>query len=420
MDSSCLLYYKSHIGMNIKSLLGIILLTAIVATTARAQFSWDDDQGCLVDSNGECVGNPVNTALPFMSIIPDARGGAMGDVGLTTSADSYSNYYNPSKLAFVQKDSELAATYTPWLRAIGLTDVYVAYLGGYKKIDDLQAVGFNLGYFNLGEIQFTDIDGNTRGTGRPREFAVGVSYARKLSENFSAGIGGKFFNSSLAPGQTVSNQPISDANGFAADISMTYQTNPNLEETGNNMTIALALSNLGSKVSYTNNQQKEFIPTNLGLGIGYEMATDDYNKFNFSLEFNKLLVPTRVPNVEPFISNGDYQAYLDRLAGSTFSNVLSSFSDAPGGLKEELQEISISLGAEYWYNDQFALRAGYYRDHPLKGDRQFLTVGLGLKYNVFGFDVAYLAPTNAQRSPLDNTLRFGFTFDFGADFNAEQ
>lgn len=401
--------------MNLKLLITTAIISLMVPSLVNAQ--WDADQGCVVDINGDCTPNPVTTALPFLSIIPDARGGAMGDAGIATSPDASSIYYNPSKLAFVEKDAELTATYTPWLRNLGLTDVYVAYLSGYKKIDDLQAVGFNVGYFSLGQINFTDINGNGTGTGMPREFSVGVSYARKLSQNFSAGIGGKFFYSNLASGQSVNGQPISAASGFAADISMTYNSNPEMSGPGTNFSAALALTNLGSKISYTNQQIKEFIPTNLGLGFGYKINMDDYNSITFALDFNKLLVPTPIPAVEPFLSDGTYDGdnngTPDYREGSTFSNIFSSFNDAPGGFSEELKEFSTSFGIEYWYDNQFAVRAGYFNENALKGDRQFITVGVGLKYNVFGFDISYLAPTNTQRNPLDNTLRFSFTFDLG-------
>ena len=381
---------------------------------------WDPEQRCVVDINGNCTPNPVNTALPFLSIIPDARGGALGDAGIATSPDASSIFYNPSKLAFVENDAEVTATYTPWLQNLGLTDVYVAYISGYKKIDDVSAFGFNFGFFSLGQISFTDINGNGTGTGMPREFTVGVSYGRKLSENFSVGIGGKFFLSNLANGQSVNGLPITSATGFAADISATYNSNPDLGDSyGNNFSAAFAISNLGSRITYTNNPngEREAIPTNFGVGFGYKINLDEYNSVTFVLDFNKLLVPTPIPNVEPFISDGtfdgDGNGVADHREGSTFSNLLSSFTDAPGGFREELREWSTSLGVEYWYDNQFAVRAGYFREHELKGDRNFLTIGVGLKYNVFGFDISYLAPTNIQRGPLDNTLRFSLTFDLG-------
>ncbi len=409
--------------MNLKLLIVITVVGLIMPSMATAQ--WSEPDGCVLDINGDCTPNPILTALPFLSIIPDARGGALGDAGIATSADASSIYYNASKLAFAEKDAEMTATYTPWLRNLGLTDVYVAYLSGYKKISDIEAFGFNLGYFSLGQISFTDINGNGTGTGMPREFSVGVAYTRKLSNNFSAGVGGKFFYSNLANGQSINGVAITAASGFAADLSMTYNSNPDLSGAGSNFTAAMAISNLGSKVSYTNQQNKEYIPTNFGLGLGYKINMDEYNSISFVLDFNKLLVPTPIRNIEPFLTNntgditqGTYDAddngIADYREGSAFGNIFSSFSDAPGGFKEEIREISTSFGVEYWYDNQFAVRAGYFNEHALKGDRQFITIGLGLKYNVFGFDISYLAPTNTQRNPLDNTLRFGFTFDFGA------
>ncbi len=409
--------------MTINKLLLALLFLIILPFIGFGQ--WDPEQRCVVDINGNCTPNPVNTALPFLSIIPDARGGALGDAGIATSPDASSIYYNASKLAFIEKEAEVTATYTPWLQNLGLTDVYVAYVSGYKRIDELSAFGFNFGFFSLGQINFTDINGNGTGSGMPREFTVGLSYGRKLSENFSVGIGGKFFLSNLANGQSVGGRVISAATGFAADISATYNSNPDLGDSyGNNFTAALALSNLGSRISYTNDPVREAIPTNLGLGLAYKINLDEYNSVTFVADFNKLLVPTPIPNIEPFLTNNtgdlangtfdsDQNNIPDHREGSTFSNLLSSFGDAPGGFREELREWSTSLGVEYWYDNQFAVRAGYFREHELKGDRNFLTIGVGLKYNVFGFDISYLAPTNIQRGPLDNTLRFSLTFDLG-------
>ncbi len=379
--------------------------------------AWDPDQRCVVDINGNCTPNPVNSSLAFLSIIPDARGGALGDAGLTTSPDASSIYYNASKLAFAEKEAEITATYTPWLQNLGLTDVFVAYVSGYKKIDELSSFGFNFGFFNLGEIDFTDINGNPRGSGRPREFSVGLAYGRKLSENFALGFGGKFFLSNLATGQMIGGTTVSTATGFAADISMTYNSNPDLEDRyGSNFSVALAISNVGSGITYTNALQSEPIPTNLGLGVGYKINLDEYNSVAFMLDLNKLLIPTPIPSIEPFLTDGfdnDGNGVADFREGSIFGNIISSFNDAPGGFREELREWSTSLGVEYWYDNQFAVRAGYFREHPLKGDRNFLTIGVGLKYNIYGFDISYLAPTNIQRGPLDNTLRFSFTFDLG-------
>jgi len=316
------------------------------------------------------------------------------------------------------------------LRNLGLQDVYLTYLSGYKKVDDLQSLGFGLRFFSLGEINFTDFDGNPSGTGKPREIEFAVSYNRKLSENLSAGLTAKYIYSNLASGQQVSGIPISSANAFAADISFTYVKEGNLTAYGSQWTFGGAISNMGSKVTYTRSEFRDFLPANLGLGAGLLLNLDEYNSISFHLDVNKLLVPSPISptilddNGGP-IENPEYDANgngePDYKEKSTFGAIFGSFSDAQGGFSEELREFNMSLGIEYWYSKQFAVRAGYYYEHPQKGDRQFLTVGAGLKYNVFAIDISYLVPTNNRRNPLDNTLRFTLQFDFEAltgEYNA--
>lgn len=396
-----------------KIILPLALVLFISGLTHRldAQF-WDPVKKCVTDVNGECVPNTLLSAVPFLRIIPDARGGGMGDVGMATSADPYSMHYNASKLAFAEREMDVSATYTPWLRNLGLTDVYLLYSSIYKRIDDLQTFGGSIRFFSLGDINFTDINGNPTGSGRPREFEISMAYARKLTDNFSAGIGGKFIYSNLASGQQVQGIDITAGTAFAADISFSYISNPDLQDIGSSLSIGVALSNLGSKITYTNESDREFIPANLGIGAAYRMNLDDFNSLTFGLDFNKLLVPTPIPSDHPdYDQNNDGKA--DYREKSMFSGIFGSFTDAPGGFSEEIKEWTTSFGVEYWYNNQFAVRTGYYYEHPLKGDRQYITVGIGLKYNVFGIDISYLAPTNTQRSPLDNTLRFSFSFALG-------
>lgn len=402
-----------------------ILFALVFISTTQIQAQYDPIKRCVIDANGNCLPNAVLSALPFLRIVPDARGGAMGDTGLTSSADPNSLHYNSSKLAFVEKDMSFAATYTPWLRNLGLQDVYLTYLGGYKRVNDREALGFGFRYFSLGEINFTDTNGAPSGTGKPREFEFAVSYNRKLAENFSAGLTAKYVYSNLASGQAVpgSGVPITAANGFAADMSFTYVKEGKMTAYGSQWTFAGSISNVGSKVTYTQNDKKDFLPANLGLGAGLLLNLDEYNSVSFHLELNKLLVPSpqsptmfdadgnEVENPE-YDANGDGEPdYKDK---STFGALLGSFSDAQGGFSEELKEFNIGFGAEYWYNKQFAVRTGYYYEHPTKGDRQFITVGAGLKYNVFAIDISYLVPTNNRRNPLDNTLRFTLQFDFEA------
>ena len=403
---------SAKMNEHLRNSLLIAFVTLTLTMQSNAQFAvWDPAALCAIDPNGDCVPNTLLSAVPFLRIVPDAIGGGMGDAGVATPANAYSLNYNASKIAFAKNESEFSASYVPWLRNLGLNDVYLAYIGGYKKIDDIAGFGFDLRFFSLGDINFTDVNGASIGMGRPRELEVGVAYTRKLSPKFAAAVGGSFIYSNLASGFQVGGVDITAGTAFAADISMSYNSNPDLVGPGVNWSWGLAITNLGSKISYTNTEsaQAEFIPTNLGLGVGYTRNIDEYNKITFALDLNKLLVPTPYPVTHPdFDTDGD--GIGDYRQKSPFAGVFGSFTDAPGGFSEELREFSISIGAEYWYDNQFAVRAGYFYENPKKGDRQYLTIGMGLRYNVFGIDLSYLAPTNAQRSPLDNTLRFSFTF----------
>ena len=361
---------------------------------------------------GPCV-NTIITAVPFLKIVPDARSGAMGDVGIAISPDANAMHFNSSKLAFATKDVGLSVTYTPWLRALNIQDVYLAYLSGYKKLSDNEAIGVGLRFFSLGSINFTDDNGQPLGTGKPNEFEVKASYARKLSENFSTAIGAKFIFSNLAAGQQIGDIEITPGTAGAADISFTYNNEVDVSDNKTDLTIGLALTNLGTKISYTNSINKDFIPANLGLGAAWKFNFDEYNSLTFATDINKLLVPTPSEVDEDGVDGPDYRQQ------SMFGGMLSSFGDAPGGGSEELRELMYSLGLEYWYDNQFALRLGYYSEHQTKGNRKFFTVGLGMKYNIFGLNISYLVPTTQQRNPLDNTLRFSLLFDFEA-FSADE
>ncbi len=384
--------------------------------------------GCVTNPDGVCLPNTILSAMPFLRIVPDARGGSMGDAGIATSPDPNSMHYNASKLAFVEKDMSFAATYTPWLRNLGLQDVYMAYLSGYKKVNDLQALGFGLRFFSLGEINFTNIQGEEAGTGRPRELEFSVGYTRKFTENFSMGLTGKYIYSNLASGQQVGGIEISAANAFAADLSFTYKKEGELTAYGSEFTLGGAISNIGSKVTYTQNTLRDFLPANIGLGAGLMLNMDEYNAMAFTLELNKLLIPTPVSpalvdeNGDTY-PNPDYDTDANGIADykeqSMFEALIGSFGDAQGGFSEEMKEINYSLGIEYWYDKQFALRVGYYYEHPQKGDRKFITLGAGIRYNVFALDISYLVPTNNRRNPLDNTLRFTLQFDFEALTDSE-
>ena len=361
-------------------------------------------------TGGPCV-NTVVSAVPFLRITPDARGAAMGDAGLALSPDANAIHYNASRLAFTDQELALSATYTPWLQALGLNDVYLAYLAGFKQLDENQTVGLSLRYFSLGDIAYTNENNEPQGTGKPNEFEIAGTYARRLTPNLGLSITAKYINSNLAAGQQVQGQIIEAGQSIAADLGVTYRSEP-LGPSGNLLTIGGAITNIGSKISYTLDTIRDFLPANLGIGAAYTFNLDQYNQITVTAETNKLLVPTPCP---PGATNCPRtQNEIDDL--SPISGLLTSFGDAPDGFSEELKEFTFSLGAEYWYAQQFAVRAGYFHEDQTKGGRRYLTAGLGLKYNIFGINLSYLVPTSNQRNPLDNTLRFSLLFDFGAEY----
>lgn len=398
----------------LKSILCLSMVLA-VANISFAQCTIDPNTGQPVSVDGKSCVNTIITAVPFLRIVPDARSGAMGDVGIAISADPNAMHFNASKLAFADKDLGISATYTPWLRALGLQDVYLAYLSGYKRIDELQTVGLGVRFFSLGQINFTDENGQPLGSDRPNEFEISGAYSRKLGEYFSAGLSLKFIYSKLANGQTVGGQVITPGTAVASDVSFSFQKPIKLGGKKTDLGIGLAVSNIGTKISYTNSVHKDFIPTNLGLGTALKMHIDDYNSIALAIDVNKLLVPT--PDF-PLVDD-DQNGVYDYKEISPIAGVFKSFGDAPGGFKEEMSEFMYSFGLEYSYDNQFFVRAGHYNEHSTKGNRKFFTVGLGLKYSVFGLNFAYLVPTSSQRNPLDNTLRFSLLFDFGAFDNEE-
>ncbi|MBX2891538.1 MAG: type IX secretion system outer membrane channel protein PorV [Saprospiraceae bacterium] len=392
-----------------KKVLALSLIIAGFTASVQAQAIEPKCKNGYNPITGERCANAVTSAVPFLRIVPDARGGAMGDVGIATSADPNAMHYNASKLAFADKKVAIAASYTPWMRNLGLQDVYLAYLSGYVKLDQLQSLGFGLRYFSLGDIEFTDENGTSLGQGRPNEFDLTAGYARKLSDRFSGAIAAKFIYSNLATGQRVEGVEIKPGISGAADLSLTYKQPIKLAKNDSELTLGLAVSNLGAKITYTNSINRDYIPTNMGLGAAWKFNLDAYNTLTFTTDFNKLLVPTPRPEID---DDGDgipdYKQY------SAVRGVFKSFGDAPGGFSEELKEINIGTGIEYWYDNQFAVRMGYFYEHYSKGNRKYFSVGLGVKYNIFGLDFSYLVPTTNQRNPLDNTLRFSLLFDFEA------
>jgi hypothetical protein len=382
--------------------------------------------------------NAITTALPFMSITPDSRAGALGDAGTALSANSNSIYWNTAMLNFAEDDSEISISYTPWLRQL-TNDIHLSYVAGYKKFKR-SAIAGSLRFFSLGEITFTDAAGNKLRDDKPSEWEITGGYAFKLSDRFSIGVNGKFAYSNLTGGLvTIANSKPAIAG--ATDISFTY-FNDDARLKGNNGQLALAatLNNIGNKVSYSDvsNDLRDFLPMNLKLGAAYTSEFDAYNKLTFLLDFQKLLVPT--PPIRNNATGEIYSGYNNNIG--VISGLMQSFYDAPGVListssgpvqnpdgtyqvvkgsrfKEELREINIATGLEYWYSEMFALRGGMFYEHRTKGARQYLTAGIGLKYNIFGIDISYLASLR-QGNPLANTLRFTLRFHLGEKTKSEK
>jgi hypothetical protein len=408
-----------NMNFNIKSV--CLSLLIMIPMLSQAQV-FNPKTGCVIDNNGNCVSNTLLTAMPFLRITPDARSGAMGDMGVALSPNSNSMHFNASNLVFSQQESGFSITYTPWLTNLNLDDIFLLYTSGYYKIDKNSAIGGSIRYFSLGDIDFTDAQGGSLGTGRPREGEFALAYARKLGDNFSASLTGKYIFSNLASGQQVSGIDINTAKAFAADLGVNYRTKSNLWGYKGEFSLGAAITNIGSKVSYTrDNIVKDFIPANLGVGTAIRLDFDQHNSLTFGVDLNKLLVPTPIASTildanGNAIKNPEWDKDGNEIADyrekSLFSGILGSFSDAQGGFREEIKEIAVSTGLEYWYDNQFAFRAGYYWESAEKGNRQYFTVGAGIKYNVFGIDLSYLVPTSVIPNPLDNTLRFSLLFDF--------
>jgi hypothetical protein len=359
--------------------------------------------------------NVVTTAVPFLRISPDARAGAMGELALATSPDASSSYFNIGKVPFNESKAGVNITYTPWLKKL-VNDVYLASLSGFYKFDENQAISASLRYFNLGSIQFTDFNGNNLNSSNPREFGFDLAYSRKLSPRTGIGVGLKYIRSNLANGFSSNGTTYKAGSAVAGDIGLYHNRH---DAKGQGWAFGLALTNLGSKIAYTDNaDQKDFIPANFGIGTTYTKAFDESNRITFGIDFNKLLVPT--PPIVSDPDNPNAQDTANLLAyrnKSVVGSWFSSFGDAPGGFSEELKEFQISIGAEYWYNNQFALRAGYFHEGQSKGNRRYFTAGVGVKYNVFGLNFSYLVPTNNanNQNPLANTLRFSLVFDLNGD-----
>ncbi|HPE85770.1 MAG: type IX secretion system outer membrane channel protein PorV [Bacteroidales bacterium] len=372
--------------------------------------------------------NTVGAAVTFTMLSPDARSGAMGDVGVSSSPDANSMHWNPAKYAFIDSELGFAVNYTPWMRSL-VNDINLAHVSGFKRLDKYSTFAASLTYFSLGDITFTSETGENLGIYRPNEFTIDGTYARKFSEKISGAVAGRFIYSNLTQGQDVGGASTHAGISVAADVAMYYTTPIDFNTmSGGSFNFGVNISNIGSKISYSDaNTDRDFIPTNLRIGPSLTMDIDDYNRLTVMIDFNKLLIPTPPQYyLDSFnLDNEPVVKYGMDPNVSVVQGMLQSFYDAPGYVdeltgeqlltpfREELRELQISAGLEYWYDKQFALRGGYFFEHATKGGRQYFTVGAGLKYNVFGLDFSYLIPIG-QRNPLENTLRFSLLFDFDA------
>ena len=375
-----------------------LLMTGVIAKAQMQETGQDLDPDY----------NVISTAVPFMIIAPDARSAGMGDLGVSTSPDVYSMHWNPAKYAFIEDDFSVGLAYSPWLRKL-VPDMNIAYLAVSKRMSDKSAIAGSLKYFSLGEINFRGPSNEDLGTYSPNEFAFDLCYSRKLGDYLSAAVAGRFIYSHLTQGVTNYSRA---AWSVAADVAVYYQRPVYFSSIDGDFSWGVAITNMGSKMSYTNaNSRTDFVPTNLRLGPTLKLNIDEYNSIALSVDINKLLVPT--PPI--YDSTG-----LNILEGkdpnvSMIQGMIQSFYDAPGGFSEEMKEFTWSIGAEYWYNKMFAVRAGYFHESQMKGNRKYLTFGAGLRYNVFAIDVSYLVPmnnkANSGTNPLEGTLRFNLAFN---------
>lgn len=391
---------------NLKST-GVVLLLGVCSVAGYAQNDIKDNEF-----------NPVNTGVTTLSIAPDARGSSMGNLGAATDPDMNSQYWNPSKYAFAYSQGGLSLSYTPWLRKI-VNDIFLANLSGYWKLGsgDNQALSASLRYFSLGEVTTSgyESDGSAVQTINPYEFAIDLGYSRKLSEKFSMGVVLRYILSDLSYQDTQTGEQNNAASAFSVDLSGYFTTFPMIGRNECQFSWGFDISNIGTKVSYDNGANNAFLPANLRLGANFMFPLADYHTLAFGLDLNKLLVPTKPRpkdyDMESAEGQEEYNNALDDWNGmSPISAIFKSFSDAPGGFKEELQEITVSFGAEYNYNQQFFVRAGYNYERENKGGRSYFAFGAGFSLNVVQLDASYMLAT-AQSSPLDQTLRFTLTFD---------
>ncbi len=364
-------------------------------------------------SSGEL--NAIQTVVPFLTIAPDSRAGAMGDAGVATSPDVYSMHWNPAKFAFIDGNGGVGISYSPWLRNL-VPDINIAYLAGYKRIDSKQVISASLLYSSLGDVPFTDEFGHLERTFTPNEFSIDAGYSRLFTDNLSGSVAFRFIYSNLTGGSYSGGVATKPGISFAADISAYYQKKMSILSKDGQIGFGLNFSNIGTKMSYSSVEQSDFIPMNMRLGTSATINLDHFNKITATIDLNKLLVPTppiySSTNKDSIIKGRDPNV-------SVPVAIFQSFFDAPGGFKEELHEITYSFGLEYWYNEQFAIRGGYFYENPTKGNRKYFTAGAGFRLKAFTLDFSYLMPV-AQNNPLAHTLRFSIAWDFNSLRNANR
>lgn len=389
-----------------------VFLLSILAAHTKAQVSPDISGQ---DNNRRVI----ITAVPFLNFAPDSRHSGMGDVGVATSPDGNSAHWNAAKLAFIETDLGFSLSYSPWLGKL-VPDMSLNYLTGYKRIDEVSAFGVDLRYFNMGSIHLTDIYGDDLGEFTPRDIAIGATYSRKLSDNLALGISARFIHSNLSGNLGSSNGNESRPGvSVGTDVGLYYTQEVLMGGNEADWSWGVNISNIGPKITYNSPDDQDYIPTNLRLGTALRLPLDEYNSLTFALDLNKLLVPT-TPIYQTdangnLVVDGNGNLVIAPNGGKDpnrplISGIFGSFSDAPGGFKEEMQELMISFGVEYSYDDKFALRTGYFYENPNKGGRKYFTLGVGFNYRRLGFDFSYLVPQQ-QNHPLAETLRFSLAYD---------
>lgn len=392
--------FAANLTMNKYVLMGAIGLASVASTQAQSKIRIQAER------------NVITTMVPFLTITPDTRSGALGDAGVAIfDPDANSVFWNAANLVNAKKKAGMSFSFAPWLRQL-VKDVGFSYLSGYTKLNDKSAAGMSFRYFSLGTINFTDNNGDPLGSFTPSELSVDGCYGLKFNKKFSAGVNLRFIYSNLTGIRQINGSSTKPGVSGAGDISLLYKTEIKAGGKRTPFQLGANIQNIGAKMTYTDKVSRDFIPANLKLGAGWSYEIDKYNKVNLLLDINKLLVPSR-PLLD---SAGNIVSGRSNDVG-TVQGMVQSFYDAPGGASEEFKEINYSFGAEYWYNNAFAARAGMYYEALSKGNRKYATVGIGIKYQKLNLDLGYLVPVSSYQSPLQNQLRISLLFEFGKESN---